>query len=368
MMFRSRLRQRNEQVVTEADVKDLKLEISKLQKQLYQIVDQEIASNNEACGVATNGVVQLNIEMEKLAEERDRLNEELEREKEALEALETQCEEELDTKRTCQEEIVRLRAAMEVAKAECNTLKAEIEQSNYFQEQVDNETYYRMLADIQNLETEKERDIIKLRHLNSERKELQSVLDQLAAERDALQCTAQKCKKDLQDERMTLDMYKSHNKVLHQHAKRLGVVGKMDNVISSFRGFFNIHRAGNNESSDQHSNVVAANKSNEIIDASREKARRDSHKSSPSNMSPLAPIGGIAYNADSVRSADFFRKTPKIFKIGGGGGGGSISSPDALGFVANEEREITISDESSAKSSITMSDDGDEVTASMTDS
>ncbi len=372
-MFRSRRRQRNEQpVVTEADVEDLRIEISKLQKQLHQIVDQEIASNNEACGVATNGIVQLNIELEKLSEERCRLNEELDREKETLNALERQCEEELDTKRKCQEEIVRLRSEMEAAKAECSTLQAEIEQSNYFQEEVDNETFYRMLADVQNLETEKERDIIKLRHLNSERKELQSALDQLTAERDAFQYVAQTCKKDLQDERMTLDMYKSHNKVLQEHGERLGAVGKMDNVISSFKGFFKMNsKAGSNES-EQPSDAVVATKSCEV-DTSREKVRRGSHKSlkstTLSNSTPLAPIGGIAYNADSIPSSDFFRKTPKIFKIGGGGGnGGSSSNPDALIFVANEEREITILDESSAKSSITMSDDGDEVTASMTDS
>ena len=92
-MFRSRLRQRTEEVVTEEEVEDLKQVISKLQKQLHQIVDQEIASNNEACGLATNGIVHLNIEMEGLTEERSRLLEELNRETEALEALERQCEE-----------------------------------------------------------------------------------------------------------------------------------------------------------------------------------------------------------------------------------------------------------------------------------
>ena len=70
IMFRSRLRQRTEEIVTEEEVEDLKQEISKLQKQLHQIVDQEIASNNEACGLATNGFVHLNIELEGLTEER----------------------------------------------------------------------------------------------------------------------------------------------------------------------------------------------------------------------------------------------------------------------------------------------------------
>mmetsp|Transcript_8600 Transcript_8600/g.17337 ORF Transcript_8600/g.17337 Transcript_8600/m.17337 type:complete len:366 (+) Transcript_8600:263-1360(+) len=365
-MFRSRLRQRTEEVVTEEEVEDLKQVIFKLQKQLHQIVDQEIASNNEACGLATNGIVHLNIEMEGLTEERGRLLEELNRETEALEALERQCEEELDTKRKCQEDIVRLRSAMEAAKAESNTLQAEIEQSNYFQEQVDNETYYRLLADVQNLETEKERDNIRLRRLNSERKELQSVLDQLATERDALQEIAQKSKKELQDERMTLDMYKSHHGALHEHAERLGAVGSMDNVISSFKGFFNISRAGNEP---EQPTKAVVHKNQKTTDAGREKERRVSGKSTPSNISPAAAaaVGGIAYT-DSVPSSDFFRKTPKIFKIGGGGGGSRSSNPDVLKSITNEEREIHISDESSAQSSITMSDDGDEVTASMTES
>ena len=366
-MFTSLLRQRTEEVVTEADVENLKLEISKLQKQLHQIVNQEIAVNNEACGVATNGIVQLNIEMEQRTNERCRLNEELQREKEALKALERQCEQELDTRRKCQEDIVRLRSAMEAAKAECKTLQAEIEQSNYFQEQVDNETYYRLLADVQNIETEQERDIIQLRHLNTQRKELQSVLDQLTAERDVFQVISQKIEKELQDERMTLDMYKSHHEALHEHAERLGVVGKMDNVISSFRGFFHINRAGNEES-EQPSNAVA-NKNNNESEVDREEVRRGSGKSTPTNLSPAAAVGGIAYT-DSVPSSDFFRKTPKIFKIGGGGGGGGSSShPDVLNSISNSEREITINDESSAQSSITMSSDGfDEVTASLTES
>jgi hypothetical protein len=179
-----------------------------------------------------------------------------------------------------------------------------------------------------------------------------------------LQEIAQKSKKELQDERMTLDMYKSHHGALHEHAERLGAVGKMDNVISSFRGFFNITRAGNEP---EQPTKAVVNKSQKPTDASREKERRVSGKSTPSNISPAAAaaVGGIAYTDSVTPSSDFFRKTPKIFKIGGGGGS---SNPDVLKSITNEEREIHISDESSAQSSITMSDDGDEVTASMTES
>ena len=363
MMFsdlRARLQQRTE-VVTEAEVEDLKIEISKLQKQLHQIVDQEIASNNEACGVATNGIVQLNIEMEKFTEERCRLNEELSLETEALKALDRQCEDELGSRRKYQEDDVRLRSAMETAKAESMTLHSEIDQINYFQAQVDKETYYRLRADVQNLETDKDRDIIHLRHLKSERKELQSELNQLAAERDAFKVIAQKFSKEIQDDRMTRDMYKAHNGALYEHAERLGVVGKMDNVISSFKSFFNNNRRPSNEA-EQPTND-AANKSNKI-DASREKKpRRDSaDKSSPSDKSPaaLAAVGGIAY-ADSVPSSDLFRKTPTIFKIGGSSRNHDVS------IISNEEREIRINkDESSAESSLTMSEH-DEMTASMTE-
>ena len=384
LSFRQRT---EEEVVTEADVEYLKVEISKLQKQLHQIVDQEIAVNNEACGVATNGIVKLHIEKEQKTKERCRLNEELHRETETLKSLERQYEEELDTGRKCQEDIVRLRLDMEEATAECKTLQAEIDQSNYFREQVDNETYYRLLADVQNLETEKERDTIKLRHLNSERQELQTSLDQLTAERDAFQVLAQKYEKELQDERMTLDMYKAHHETLQEHAERLGVVGKMDNVISSFKGFFHIGGgAGNNETEQPLNNnaVVKNKKSNneQQAEASREKVRRRfSEKSltqlndkSHRSTSPKDAVGGIAYNTDSIPSADFFKKTPKIFKIGGAGGGGggsrSNSHPDLLKAISNNsEREITISDEtSSAQSSITMSDGWCEVTASLTES
>ncbi len=368
--LRARLQQQRNEVVTEADVEELKIEISKLQKQLHQIVTHEIASNNEACGVATNGIVQLNIEMDKLTKERCRLNEELTMETEALKALERQCEEELDTGRKCQEEIVHLRSAIEAAKAESNTLHAEIDQCIYFQEKVDNETFYRLKADVQNLETDKDRDIIRLRHLKSEREELQSALDQLVAERDAYQVIAQKMAKELQDERMTHDMYKTHHGALYEHAERLGVVGKMDNVISSFKGFFTNMRSS--YESEQPTDVVDANNSNKLDMSSEQKKRRDSsgEKTSPSDKSPApaaAAVGGIAY-ADSVPSSDLlFRKTPKIFKIGGGSG----SNLDLRNSMSKEEREIRINkDESSAQSSITMSDDDEghtEVTASVTD-
>ena len=275
--------------------------------------------------------------------------------------MDRQCEEELGSRRKYQEDAVRLRSAMETAKAESMTLHSKIDQINYFQAQVDKETYYRLRADVQNLETDKDRDIIHLRHLKSERKELQSELNQLAAERDAFQVIAQKFSKEIQDERMTRDMYKAHHGALYEHAERLGVVGKMDNVISSFKSFFNNNRRPSNEA-EQPTND-AANKSNKI-DASREKKpRRDSaDKSSPSDKSPaaLAAVGGIAY-ADSVPSSDLFRKTPTIFKIGGSSRNHDVS------IISNEEREIRINkDESSAESSLTMSEH-DEMTASMTE-
>ncbi|KAL7433824.1 hypothetical protein ACHAXM_003756 [Skeletonema potamos] len=358
--LRARLQPLRTEVVSEADVEGLKFEIAKLQKQLHQIVDQEIASNNEACGVATNGIVQLNIEMEKLTKERCRLNEELGMETEALKALERQFEEELDTGRKCQEDVVRLRSAAEAARAEINTLHAEIDHCIYFQERVDSETFYRLKADVQNLETDKDRDIIRLRHLKSEREELQSALDQLAAERDAYLVKAQKLEKELQDERMTHDMYKTHHEALYEHAERLGVVGKVDNVIASFKGFFMNRRVSHE--SNQPTDVDANN--GKKMDMELEQKRRDSaaKSSSPSDKSPAAAVGGIAY-ADSVPSSDLFRKTPKIFKIGGGSG----SNFHLRKSTSKEEMELSINkDESSAQSSITMSDD-DEVTASMTE-
>jgi len=373
-MFFSDLRnrlQRPTEVITEADCEDLRTEISKLQRQLHQIVDQEIVSNNEACGVATNGIVQLHIEMEKLHIEMEKLKSERNVESDSLKALERQCEEELDTRRKCQEDITRVSSAMESAKAESKALRAEIDQLNYFQQQVDNETYFRLRADVQNLETDKDRDIIHLRHLKSERDKLQTELNQLCAEQDAFEVIAQKSVKELEDERMTIDMYKAHQEALHEHAERLGVAGKNqladmlspDNMISSFRGFFKNRRASNDTTGQP------TNPTNNTIKTNCERIKGDpAEKSSPpSDKSPgvgaAAAVGGIAYT-DSFPSSDLFRKSPTIFKIGGEN---SRSKDDTiLNSIANEDREISVDkDATSASSSITMSDE--ELTASMTE-
>lgn len=375
-MFFSDLRNRLQrtEVVTENDCDGLRTEISKLERQLHQIVDQEIVSNNEACGVATNGIVQLHIEMDKLTEERSRLKKERNVESDSLKALERQCEEELDTRRKCQEDITRLGSAIESAKAESKALRAEIDQLNYFQQQVDNETYFRLRADVQNLETDKDRDVIHLRHLKSERDKLQTELNQLCAERDAFEVIAQKSLKELEDERMTIDMYKAHQEALHEHAERLGVAGKNqlvdmlspDNMISSFRGFFKNRRESNDDSGQP------TNPTNNTIKTNRERIKGDpAEKSSPpSDKSPGvggggAAVGGIAYT-DSFPSSDLFRKSPTIFKIGGENSNSRSKDDTILNSTANEDREISIDkDATSASSSITMSDE--ELTASMTE-
>ena len=375
-MFFSDLRNRLRptEVVTDAECEDLRTEISKLQRELHQIVDQEIVSNNEACGVATNGIVQLHIEMDKLTAERSRLKTERNVESESLKALERQCEEEFDSRRKCQEDITRLSSAMESAKAESKALRAEIDQLNYFQQQVDNETYFRLRADVQNLETDKDRDVIHLRHLKSERDKLQTELNQLCAERDAFEVIAQKWEKEIGDERMTIDMYKAHQEALHEHAERLGLAGKNqlvdmlspDNMISSFRGFFKNRRASNDDSGQP------MNPTNNTIKTNRERIKGDPAEktSPPSDKSPGvgggggAAVGGIAYT-DSFPSSDLFRKSPTIFKIGGENNNRS-KDDTILNSTANEDREISIDkDATSASSSITMSDE--ELTASMTE-
>ena len=77
--------------VSQADVDELQSTVGALRKQLHQIVDTEIPSNNEACGVATNGMLLLRNELEKKRAERDKLQIDFSEAQEELKCIEHNC-------------------------------------------------------------------------------------------------------------------------------------------------------------------------------------------------------------------------------------------------------------------------------------
>ena len=196
--------------------------VDALQKQLAQIVDHDNAPNNEACGVANDGMELLRNEIDERRRARDELRNGLDEAKRELGRVEDACAREREEAEQCRRDIAKLKEETVQTKEEAANLRAEAEQMAFFQEDVDTETKHRLRADVQNLETEKERDQIRIRQLNNERSALRAELEDIRAMRDAHRTVAAERQRELEEARMTLEMYKAHQDSLSAHLKELG--------------------------------------------------------------------------------------------------------------------------------------------------
>ena len=323
-------RNSNEPLVTSSEVSELQTTVNALRKQLHQLVDNEIASNNEACGVATNGMVLLRNELEKKRTELRDLQYLVEDGKDELGWIEHKCIQEKEQRKTCQEDVVKMQADTDKARKEIINLQAEMKQMTYFQEVVDTETKYRLQADVQNLETDRERDHIRLRHLKRERDGLQSELEELKKERDAIQFVANEREKELSEAKMTREMYQTHHETLTTHLQKLGdprnMFGSLFNQ-HSFRGFFKERRirASIDEGIIKQDDPIPEGRRNsELVCKGKDQTsdqqpeRMKLHDQSERSKQLSAHVGGIVLGADatSSKSSDFHRKLPTIFKLG----------------------------------------------------
>lgn len=227
-----------EEAVTEDEVREIKSNVSALRKQLHQIVDDEIPSNNEACGLATNGMLILRGEVEQKRTLLDELRGALDDAKNELEDVEEQCVQEQEQREVCRKDAARLLDETEQARSDMIDLRAEIKQQTYFQENVDTETMHRLRADVENLKIEQEIDEIKLRHVNNEKNSLKAELEELQRLRDAHQIVASDAQRELSEARMTKEMYQAHNEALSIHLQSLGGNPNENSIYQSMRGLF----------------------------------------------------------------------------------------------------------------------------------
>ena len=224
---------------TQSEINELRTAADTLRIQLHRIVNNEISSNNEACGVATNAMLMLRNDLENKRQRRDELLGGLEEAKHEKSRMEDRYDREEEQRETCRQEVMRMQDDTERARKEAMNLRTEMKQMTYFQEAVDGETKQRLRADVQNLELDRERDRIRLRHLNEDRHALRTELDKLKAERDALQAEEDERRKELSEARMTQDMYQAHNEALSLHLQHLGGDPR-SHILESFhllRGF-----------------------------------------------------------------------------------------------------------------------------------
>ncbi len=114
--------------------------VDALQKQLAQIVDHDNAPNNEACGVANDGMELLQNKIDERRRARDKLRNGLDEAKRKLGRVEDACAREREEAEQCRRDIAKLKEETVQTKEEAANLCAEAEQMAFFQEDVDTET------------------------------------------------------------------------------------------------------------------------------------------------------------------------------------------------------------------------------------
>mmetsp|Transcript_45201 Transcript_45201/g.94825 ORF Transcript_45201/g.94825 Transcript_45201/m.94825 type:complete len:389 (-) Transcript_45201:75-1241(-) len=355
--------------VTDEEIEELNDTAQSLRKELQQIVDGEIAPNNEACGVAANGMVMLQNEMKEKKLKLIKLRHMLDEARRELDNVEEQCTQEKKDWEKCREDAIQVQEDTDEARQEAINLRAEIKQMTYFQENVDTETMYRLLADVQNLKTDQERDEIRLRKLTTERNSLQSELKELEALRKAHEIVAADQQRELSEAKMTQDMYKTHQEFLTSHLKELG--GDTKNVFGllsdSFKGLFKAQPV--KESIDEKPTEQTSSDLREIckdfepmgdgnhqlkqpLKQPLERRKLEKQKSDKSKHPPQ--VGGVFFGTDTGAESSFVQKLPTIFKMGN-------NHPDvSQDYLLRKEREVEFSTDSnsvSAISAITIDED-----------
>ena len=390
--YRFQRRLSNEPQVTQSEVSELSNTVTALRKQLHQIVDNEIPANNEACGVAINGMIMLRNELDKKRAERDMLRDAADEAADELDCIEETCKSEKETCEARREDVTSMQADNKKARQDIINLRAEMEQVTYFQETVDTETKYRLRADLQNLEIEQERDQIRVRQVKTERDGLHSELEKLTKERDALQFISNERYKELSEVKMTREMYQYRHEILRNHLQSLG--GDPNNIFENVGGFFkgwrrralvdggaskagcgrlpsiisgsqralivattpgaDSERLMNNQGQQEQHAITTKQlisekqKLQDISDTSRHISIKSKHSH--------AHVGGIIIGPDTVSGkSDILRKLPPtIFKLGEESNNKNSNVTSTQEYINKKEREIEFSPDSNSMSDISQ--------------
>lgn len=342
--------------VTESEVRALRSTARALRKQLAQIVDEEIAPNNEACGVATDGMEMLRKEVGGRRSARDELQGVLEGARDELGRVEDACTWEKEERERCRRNTAEVKEETARLREDEVNLRAEMDQMNFFQKSVDTETMHRLRADVQNLDTDLERDHIRLRHLNSDRKRLRSELEELRTLRDAHRIVVADQGRALDEAKMTQDMCKVHQEALLAHLKDLG--GDPYNIFEALA-------VGGLGMSVRIKAIIGENLRRERILSSRgsrvgtsEDGRKKDRSPSGEGQGAMVPrpgqsppertkqVGGVVLGADTTAESpsEFLRKLPTIFKMGN-----NVCSDD---YIISNGREVEFSIDSNSISDI----------------
>ena len=313
--------------VTASEVSELKATVIALRKRHRQILGYENASCSEACDLVADAMQLLRNELESKRSERDGLRGVMDEVKNELDRVENEYTSERELRESCRDDVVRMTQETEKARRDIISLRVEIKQKTFFQETVDTETKHRLRADLQNLETERERSAIKLRNLRKERDQWKSKLEQLQAERDAVKLAAGDRKQEFSEAKMTKDMYSAHQEALSLHLEILGgdptnILSAFtpDNISNSFKGWFKGRMSRESDGGKEGSVKAASHYHGPPHKYEREK--QDERSIVEQLFAVIAKSSsqgeGVVLGANTEGSSNFLRKLPTIFQLGSG--------------------------------------------------
>ena len=323
-------------------------ELATQRQQLQRVLREELAPNNEACAVATNGMVLLREDVEARRRGRDDRRAALAAARRELAALEDDLAREHRGWARDVGDAARLTEEGVRAREEAAVLREDTPRARKDRDHLE-EAMHRNRCHVENLKLEWEKEAIRKRHLTDQQRDLALELRQLQALREAQQIAEARHRRELEEARTTREMYRAHHESLTLHMKQIG------GDPGRFQ-FGSIFRTKHKTSACQE--PAATCPTHTAADDVRKPPRS------------LPQVGGVVYGADATRggtggedSSNFLRKWLPAFKLGAAGGAAAAAAtrrpPRREDHVLRLVKEVEFSSDAQSRVS-TLTMDGDD--------
>jgi hypothetical protein len=222
---------------TPEDLKELQRTARLLRTDLDRVIEDEVAGD-EAFEAASDSIVRLRSSVAKRRVERDSLRYEADDAHADCLEVEHACLSEERKLNALHEELIQLRDDTKQAAADVVQTRHKTQQIKYTLETAVPDTIFRLRADLQNFQTECEIDEIRVKNLNSQRKEVTQYLETKRQQLDESKCLAAGTCKEIEDAKSQRELNLSRYEFLAEQLQRMGGKVPRDGALSSVQHLF----------------------------------------------------------------------------------------------------------------------------------